>query len=47
MTEKNQKREDAKKQRNLWTMNPITRIVESRKKYKRNNDRKDKKLYED
>lgn len=47
MTEKNQKKEDAKKNRNLWTMNPITRIVESRKKYKRNKDRKDKKLYED
>ena len=47
MTEKNQKKEDAKKRRNLWTMNPITRIVESRKKYKRNKDRKDKRLYED
>ncbi len=47
MVDKNQKKEDAKKQRNLWTMNPITRIVESRKKYKRQKDRKDKRLYED
>ena len=47
MIDKNKKREEAKKQRNLWTMSPITRIVESRKKYKRNKDRKHKKLYED
>lgn len=47
MVDKNQKKEEAKKQRNLWCMSPVTRIVESRKKYKRNKDRKDKKLYED
>ena len=47
MNDKNQKKEEAKKQRNLWTMNPVTRIVESKKKYKRARDRKDKKLYED
>lgn len=47
MTEKNRKKEEAKRQRNMWTMNPITRIVESSKKYKRSKDRKDKKLYED
>jgi hypothetical protein len=47
MTEKNRKKEEAKKQRNLWCMSPVTRIVKSRKKYKRNKDRKDKKLYED
>lgn len=47
MVDKNKKKADAKKYRNLWTMNPITRVVESRKKYKRNKDRKDKKLYED
>ena len=46
MNEKNKKKEEAKKQRNLWTMSPVTRIVESRKKYKRSRDRKDKKLYE-
>lgn len=46
MIDKNKKKEEAKKQRNLWGMSPITRIVESRKKYKRNKDRKDKKLYE-
>lgn len=47
MNNKNKKKEESKKQRNLWTMNPITRIVESRKKYKRNKDRKDKRLYEE
>ena len=47
MIDKNQKKEEAKKQRNLWNMSPVTRIVESRKKYKRNKDRKNKKLYED
>lgn len=46
MNEKNKKKEEAKKQRNLWTMNPVTRIVESRKKYNRQKDRKNKKLYE-
>jgi hypothetical protein len=46
MVDKNQKKEEAKKQRNLWSLNPVTRIVESRKKYKRNKDRKDKRLYE-
>jgi hypothetical protein len=47
MVDKNQKKEEANKQRNLWTLSPVTRIVESRKKYKRNKDRKDKRLYED
>lgn len=47
MVDKNKKKNDAKKYRNLWTVNPITRVVESRKKYKRNKDRKDKRLYED
>ena len=46
MTEKNKKKEEAKLQRNLWSLSPVTRIVESKKKYKRNKDRKDKKLYE-
>lgn len=47
MVDKNKKKEEAKKQRNLWTMNPVTRIVESRKKYKRNKNRNDKILYEE
>lgn len=47
MNEKNKKKEEAKRRRNLWTMSPVTRIVENRKKYKRNKDRKDKRLYED
>ena len=46
MNDKNKKKEEAKKQRNMWTMSPVTRIVESRKKYKRSRDRKDKKLYD-
>ena len=46
MNEKNKKKEEAKKQRNLWSMSPVTRVVESRKKYKRSKDRKDKKLYD-
>lgn len=46
MVDKNQKKEEAKKQRNLWPVNPVTRIVENRKKYKRTRDRKDKKLYD-
>lgn len=46
MINKNQKKEEAKKQRNLWTMSPVTRIVESRKKYNRQKDRKNKKLYD-
>ena len=46
MIDKNQKKEEAKKQRNLWTMSPVTRIVESRKKYNRQKDRKNKKLYD-
>lgn len=47
MVEKNQKKKDAKRQRNMWAINPITRVVESHKKYKRNKDRKNKKLYEE
>jgi hypothetical protein len=46
MNEKNKKKEDAKKYRNLWPMSPVTRIVESRKKYNRHKDRKNKKLYD-
>jgi hypothetical protein len=46
MIDKNQKKEEAKKQRNLWPIKPVTRIVESRKKYKRARDRKHKKLYD-
>jgi hypothetical protein len=47
MIDKNKKKEEAKQQRNLWPMSPVTRIIESRKKYKRNKARKDMKLYED
>ena len=43
---KNQKKEEAKKQRNLWPFSPVTRVVESKKKYSRKKDRKDKRLYE-
>ena len=46
MNEKNKKKEEAKKQRNLWPMSPVTRVVENKKKYNRQKNRKDKKLYE-
>ena len=46
MNEKNKKKEEAKKQRNLWPMSPITRVVKSKKKYNRQKNRKDKKLYD-
>lgn len=46
MTEKNQKKEEAKKQRNLWQMNPVTRVIKNRKGYDRNRDRKNKRLYD-
>lgn len=46
MTEKNRKKEEAKKQRNLWPFSPVTRVVESKKKYSRKKDRKDKRLYD-
>lgn len=47
MNDKNKKKEEAKKQRNLWSISPVTRIVESKKKYNRQKDRKNKKAYED
>lgn len=46
MVEKNQKKEEAKKYRNLWQLNPVTRVVKSRKGYDRGRDRKNKKLYD-
>lgn len=46
MVDKNQKKEEAKKQRNLWPMSPVTRVVESKKKYSRQKNRKNKKLYD-
>lgn len=46
MVDKNQKKEEAKKQRNLWPISPVTRVVESKKKYSRQKNRKNKKLYD-
>lgn len=46
MVDKNQKKEDSKKYRNLWQLNPVTRIVKSRKDYDRHRDRKNKELYD-
>lgn len=46
MVEKNQKKEEAKKYRNLWQLNPVTRVVKNRKGYDRGRDRKNKRLYE-
>lgn len=36
MTEKNKKKLDAKRKRNLWHMNPVTRCKGDDKKYNRN-----------
>ncbi len=44
--DKNKKKEEAKKQRNLWPFKPVTKIVESKKKYSRKKARKDKSLYD-
>ena len=46
MIDKNKKKEEAKKQRNLWGMSPVTRVVESKKKYSRQKNRKSKNLYD-
>ena len=46
MNEKNQKKEEAKKQRNLWQLNPVTRVIKNRKSYDRARDRKNKQLYD-
>lgn len=45
MIDKNEKKEEAKKQRNLWQLNPVTRVIKNRKAYDRSRDRKDKRLY--
>ena len=46
MIEKNEKKEEAKKQRNLWQLNPVTRVIKNHKAYDRGRDRKDRRLYE-
>ena len=40
MLDKKKKKEDAKKQRNLWPLCPITRIKQSKKVYKRKGRKK-------
>lgn len=45
MTDKNKKKEEAKKYRNLWQLNPVTRVIKNRKGYDRARDRKSKNLY--
>ena len=42
MTEKNKKKLDAKKRRNLWTINPKTRFKGNDKAYNRQRDKKRK-----
>ena len=42
MTEKNKKKLDAKKRRNLWTINPRTRFKGNDKAYNRQRDKKRK-----
>lgn len=45
MIDKNQKKEEAKQQRNLWPIRPVTQVLKNRKGYDRARDRKDKRLY--
>ena len=47
MIDKNQKKEEAKQQRNLWPIRPVTQVLKNRKGYDRARDRKDKRLYEE
>ena len=47
MNSKNQKKEEAKEQRNLWHINPVTRVVPNRNEYNRCKFRRNKKVYED
>ena len=35
MTEKNKKKEEAKKRRNFWPISPVTRVKQSKKIYSR------------
>ena len=42
MTEKNKKKLEAKKRRNLWTINPKTRFKGNDKAYNRQRDKKQK-----
>ena len=45
MIDKSQKKEEAKRQRNLWSIRPVTQVVKNKKGYDRARDRKDKRLY--
>lgn len=45
MTEKNKKKLDAKKRRNLWTINPKTRFKGNDKAYHRQRDKKQKEKF--
>ena len=45
MTEKNKKKLEAKKRRNLWTINPKTRFKENDKAYNRQRDKKQKEKF--
>lgn len=45
MTEKNKKKLDAKKRRNLWTINPKTRFKGNDKVYNRQRDKKQKEKF--
>ena len=47
MIDKNQKKEDAKRRRNMWSINPVTRVVSNKRGYNRFRDRKNKKIYEE
>lgn len=47
MNNKNKKKEEAKKQRNYWGINPTTRVAPNRNEYDRFEFRKNKKVYEE
>ena len=43
MIQKNKDKEDAKKQRNFWPISPITRVKQSRKIYKKERKKEERK----
>ena len=45
MVEKNKKKQEAKKQRNMWTINPRTRRKGNDKAYNRQRDKKQKEKF--
>ena len=42
MTDKNKKKKEAKKRRNFWPLNPVTRVKQSKKIYSRKGNKDDR-----